>query len=60
MPQEGPPVSEWRKASEGKPVGVAERDQSGEEQAAEQLTQLRIVCTAVSPGSSDFRTIVSS
>jgi hypothetical protein len=38
--QEGAPVSEWRAVTEeGKPAGVMERDQSGEEQAAEQLAQ---------------------
>ena len=40
MPQEGAPVSEWREAAEeGKPAGVMERDQSGEEQATEQLAE---------------------
>ena len=38
--QEGPSVSEWREAAEeGKPAGVVECDQPGEEQAAEQLAQ---------------------
>jgi hypothetical protein len=38
--QEGAPVSEWREAAEeGKPAGVMGRDQSGEEQAAEQLAE---------------------
>ena len=40
MPQEGPTVGEWCEAAEeGKPAGVVECDQSGEEQAAEQLAQ---------------------
>ena len=38
--QEGPAVGEWREASEeGQPAGGVERDQSGEEQAAEQLAE---------------------
>ena len=38
--QEGPPVGEWGEAAEeGKPAGVVEGDQAGEEQAAEQLAQ---------------------
>ena len=37
---EGPPVGEWCEAAEeGKPAGVVECDQSGEEQAAEQLAE---------------------
>ena len=40
MAQEGAPISEWRKAAEeGKPAGVVERDQSGEEQTTEQLAE---------------------
>jgi hypothetical protein len=38
--QEGPPVGKWCKvAEEGQPARVVECDQSGEEQAAEQLAQ---------------------
>ena len=37
---EGPTVGEWSEvAEEGKPAGVVECDQSGEEQAAEQLAE---------------------
>jgi hypothetical protein len=37
---EGPTVDEWCEvAEEGKPAGVVERDQSGEEQTTEQLAE---------------------
>ena len=40
MAQEGLPPGEWCEApEEGKPAGIVECDQSGEEQAAEQLAQ---------------------
>src|SRR6185312_1139059 len=40
MAQEGATISEWRKAAEeGKPAGVAECGQFGEEQTTEQLAE---------------------